>query len=40
MQKALGDRFRYEYRVKDILNTGAIVNFGCDQCGMYDNFQN
>lgn len=40
MQKALGDRFRYEYRVKDILDAGAIVNFGCDQCGMYDNFQN
>ena len=40
MQEALGERFRYEYRVKDIWDTGAVVNFGCDQVGMSENFDN
>ena len=39
MQEALGDRFRYEYRVKDIWDTGAVVNFGCDQVGMSEDFE-
>ena len=40
MQKALGERFRYEYRVKDIMDAGATVTFGCDQIGMDDVFMN
>ena len=36
MQKALGDRFRYEYRIKDIYDAGACVTFGCDQIGFGD----
>ncbi len=40
MQGALGDRFRYEYRVKDIYDTGALVTFGCDQVGFGDDFMN
>lgn len=39
MQKALGDRFRYEYRIKDIHDAGACVTFGCDQIG-FDDFSN
>ena len=40
MQKALGDRFKYEYRVKDIADTGAVVNYGCDQIGFGEEFMN
>ena len=40
MQKALGERFRYEYRVKDIADTGAVFTFGNDQIGIDDVFTN
>ncbi len=36
MQKALGERFRYEYRVRDIIDADGTVTFGCDQIGFGD----